>query len=139
MTVRSRYESKTIGRIFIALIMVILLISLATPASAVAIGKNSKTIENCKVVCTKYVKTTDNTYENTRFIPIYSFIMGGVSKKLYVQYTQVCEDGHYSRTCTPFTRCSVNQLCEQSGPDYTEPKGQWETCSRWKITNVWVV
>jgi hypothetical protein len=138
MIVKLGQDSKTIGRIFIVLMMVLLIIFLATPASAIAIGKNSKTIDNCQVSCTKYDKVTDNTYQNERTILIYSFKVGGVRKNLYVKYTQDCQDGHYSRTCTPFARCSVNHLCEQSGPSQEETKGYWETCSKWTINKVWV-
>ena len=138
MVVKLGQEGKTIGRIFIVLMMVLLIIFLATPASAISVGRNSRTIDNCEVKCTKYEKVVDNDYQNERTIVIYSFKVGGVKKNLYVKYTQDCEDGHYSRTCTPFARCSVNHLCEQSGPVQIETKGYWEECSRWDITDVWV-
>ncbi len=129
---------KTISRIFIVLMMILLIIFLATPASAVSVGKNSRTIDNCEVKCTKYEKVVDNDYQNEEVFVIYSFKVGEVKKNLYVKYTQDCESGHYSRICTPYARCSVNNLCEQSGDPRTETKGYWEDCSRWEITNVWV-
>lgn len=131
-------EGKTIGRIFIVLMMFLLISFLATPTSAISVGRNSRTIDNCEVKCTKYEKVTDSNYQNEMTILIYSFKVGGVKKNLYVKYTQDCEDGHYSRTCTPYARCSVNHLCEQSGPLRTETKGYWEECSKWDITDVWV-
>jgi hypothetical protein len=131
-------EGKTIGRIFIVLMMFLLISFLATPASAISVGRNSRTIDNCEVKCTKYEKVTDSNYQNEMTILIYSFKVGGVKKNLYVKYTQDCEDGHYRRTCTPYARCSVNHLCEQSGPLRTETKGYWEECSKWDITDVWV-
>jgi hypothetical protein len=139
MVMKLGQNGKTIGRIFIVLMMFLLILFLATPASAISVGRNSRTIDNCEVKCTKYEEVKDRDYKNERVISIYSFNVGGVNKKLYVKYTQYCEDGHYSRTCTPFTRCTVNNLCEQSGPIRTETKGYWEECSRWDITDVWVV
>lgn len=138
MVVKLGQDGKTIGRIFIVLMMVLLIIFLATPASAISVGRNSKTIDNCEVKCTKYEKVKDNNYQNARTFVIYSFYVGGVKKNLWVRYTQDCENGHYGRTCTPFARCKVNNLCEQSGPIRTETKGYWEECSKWDITDVWV-
>ncbi len=131
-------ERKMIGRIFIVLMMILLIIFLATPASAISVGRKSRTPENCEVKCTKYEKILDNNTQYERIIWIYSFKVGGVKKNLYVKYTQDCEEGHYSRDCTPYSRCSVNNLCEQSGPPQTETKGYWEECSKWDITDVWV-
>ncbi len=138
MVVKLGQDDKTIGRISIVLMMVLLLIFLATPASAISVGKNSRTIDNCEVKCTKYVKVVDHAYPNERTFVIYSFYVGGVNKNLWIKYAQHCEDGHYSRTCTPFARCTVNNLCEQSGPIKTEDNGFWEECSRWDIIDVWV-
>lgn len=138
MVVKLGQEGKTIGRIFIVLMMVLLIIFLATPSSAISFGRNSKTIDNCEVKCTKFEKVIDYNYKNERTIVIYSFIVGGIKKNLYVKYAQDCKDGHYSRTCTPFARCSVNKLCEQSGPIRTESKGYWNECGRWDIIDIWV-
>jgi len=138
MVVKLGQDGKTIGRISIVLMMVFLIVFLANPASAISVGRNSKTIDNCEVKCTKYEKVLDNEYTNERSIVIYSFYVGAVKKNLWVKYTQDCKDGRYSRTCTPFTRCTVNNLCEQSGPIKTEYKGYWEECSRWDIIDVWV-
>jgi hypothetical protein len=138
MVAKLGQDGMTIGRIFIVLIMVLLIILLATPASAISIGKNSKTIDNCEVKCTKYEKVVDNKYQAERADVIYTFYVGGVRKNLWVKYTQDCEVGHYSRICTPFKRCPNNNLCEKSGPIQTETKGYWKECSRWDITDVWV-
>ncbi|MDD2834919.1 MAG: hypothetical protein PHY05_02100 [Methanothrix sp.] len=138
MIVKLGQDGKTTGRIFIVLMMVLLIIFLATPASAISVGRNSKTIDNCEVKCTKYDRVKDNDYQNVRTFVIYSFYVGGVKKDLWVRYAQDCEKGHYSRICTPFARCSINHLCEQSGPIRTETKGYWEECGRWDITDVWV-
>jgi len=138
MVVKLGQDGKTIGRISIVLMMVFLIVFLANPASAISVGKNSKTIDNCEVKCTKYEKVLDNEYTNERSIVIYSFYVGAVKKNLWVKYTQDCKEGRYSRTCTPFARCTVNNLCEQSGPIKTEYNGYWEECSRWDIIDVWV-
>jgi hypothetical protein len=137
MVMKLGQNGKAIGRIFIVLMMFLLILFLATPAGAVSVGRNSKTIEKCEVKCTAWEKVKDHSYPNERTILIYTFYVGGVKKGLYVKYTQNCEDGHYSRTCTPFTRCTVNNLCE-SGTPRIETKGYWEECSSWEITDVWI-
>ncbi|OPY53317.1 MAG: hypothetical protein A4E49_01424 [Methanosaeta sp. PtaU1.Bin112] len=131
-------EDKIAKRIIIVLMALLLVIVLATPASAISLGKKSKTTDNCEVKCTKYEQVIDNSYKNEKTVAVYSFIVGGVKKNLYVKYAQDCTSGHYGRTCTPFARCKVNNLCEQSGPILTETSGDWETCSKWEITDVWV-
>jgi hypothetical protein len=138
MVMKLGQDGKTIGRISIVLMMVLLIIFLATPASAISVGKNSKTIDKCDVKCTKYEKVLDNEYQDERSIVIYSFYVGGVKKNLWVKYSQDCKEGHYSRICTPFARCTVNHLCEQIGDPKEEGKGYWEECSRWDIIDVWV-
>ncbi len=125
-------------RIFTALMMIILVLSLAVPANAVSLGRNSRTIDNCEVKCTAFAKIEDSSYQNERNVLIYSFRVGGVKKNMYVKYTQDCINGHYSRQCTPFTRCKVNNLCEESGPIYEETKGYWEECTKWDISDVWI-
>jgi hypothetical protein len=131
-------DAKIVRRIIIVLMALLLVIVLATPTSAISVGRKSKTIDNCEVKCTKYEQVIDNSYQNEKSVVIYSFTVGGVKKNLYVKYAQDCENGHYARTCTPFARCKVNNLCEQSGPIKTETYGNWEKCTKWEITDVWV-
>jgi hypothetical protein len=138
MVVKLGQDGKTIGRISIVLMMVLMIIFLANPASSISVGRNSKTVDNCEVKCTNYEKVIDNEYQNVRSFVIYSFYVGGVKKNLWVKYTQDCEAGHYERTCIPYERCTVNNLCEQSGDEQIDIKGYWEECSRWDIIDVWV-
>lgn len=138
MVVKLGQDRKAISRIFVVLMTVLLMIFLANPANAITIGKKSKTVDNCEVRCTKYEEVTDANYKNERTVLIYSFMVGGVQKNLYVKYSQDCANGHYSRICTPFARCPNNGLCEQSGPIRTESTGHWERCSKWDIIDVWV-
>ena len=137
MIIKLGNGDKRSWRLFIVL-MILLMLFLAVPANSISIGRNSRTVDNCEVKCTAFVKVEDNSYQNERNILIYSFREGGIRKNLYVKFTQDCKNGHYSRECTPFARCSVNKLCEQSGSPREEDKGYWEECTKWDIADVWI-
>jgi hypothetical protein len=138
MITKLGHERKRYYGVFIVLMMMLLVLSQATPANAISVGRNSRTVDNCELKCTAFVKVTDNSYQNERNVLIYSFKVGGVKKYMYAKYTQDCINGHYSRNCTPFARCKVNKLCEQSGPLREETKGYWEECTKWDIADVWI-
>lgn len=138
MVIKLGNEYKKSRRIFIALTMILLVLFLAAPANAISVGRNRQVIDNCETKCTAFEKVTENSYQNERIVLIYSFRTGGVKKNMYAKYTQDCVDGSFGRQCTPFARCKVNKLCEQSGPIYEENKGYWEECTKWDITDVWI-
>lgn len=171
MVAKSRKESKTIPQIIIDLLMVLLIVFLVAPPSAIAAGTTSgdgaesfvpsqgpgaKIISPasssklddlikdaiirtpCATECTEYVKRTDHTYTNTKNEVAYSFIMLGTTFNLYMQYNQTHTTGHYIRTCTPMTRCSVNLLCEKSGEPYQQEGEAWEEFGEWVITGYWL-
>lgn len=121
-------EGKAIRQIFIVLIMVLLVVFLAAPADAI-------TCRGTK--CGKGVKFTDNTYENTKIKAAYSFKMGGVTKKLYLEYTQTVNQGHYIKYCAQRTYCTVNKKCEY-GVAYPVIYGSWKTTGKYEITNYWI-
>jgi hypothetical protein len=116
--------------------------ALAAPTSAVAPGSNSGASSSskadgivppvfpgvpCKTKCTQNARSIDYSYQDTRNDPVVSFVWANVTHTLYLESTRKIEGGRNSRTCTPATWCSVNELCEQ-GSQYTETTGYW-----WKV------
>jgi hypothetical protein len=138
MVIKLSRKDKKGWRASVVLMMMLLVSFLAAPADAISVGRNSKNVDNCEDICTVFVKVKENSYQNERIVLIYSFKIGGVKKNMYVKYTQNCVDGYYSRQCTPFSRCKINKLCEQSGPVQEETKGNWEECTKWDIVDVWI-
>lgn len=113
--------------------------SISTPAVSTAKAPRVVRLRPCNPTCTKYEKYTDYIGTNTKTKLVYSFWMLGVKYRLYLEYTQPVTAGHYQRTCTPMTRCSVNGLCEQGGETYTQDRGSWTKVGKWEITNYYVI
>jgi heme/copper-type cytochrome/quinol oxidase subunit 2 len=108
MIEKLRKERKTIWHISIVLMMMLVVVFLVAPASAVT----------CAPKYSASVKVIDDedTGIKERLVLTYRIpVVPVVMLRVYVQYERTITSWHYERTSTPRTWCPNNHRCEVSG------------------------
>jgi hypothetical protein len=125
MIVKLRQRGKTIRQISIVLIMVLLIVFLAAPASAVTCAPKysayKKVITN---VNTETKETLALTYKIPGFKP-------AVTLRLYVKYQRTATKWQMERTKTTYTYCTKTKKCEISGTPTIQVGTKGTTYGAW--------
>lgn len=126
-----RKKRKTIWQIFIVLMMVLMVVFLAAPASA----------KTCKPTYTKYHKVIElpvdyDTYDKQ----VFSYNIPTIPKTVvvWVTYTRSITSWHQERLKFLKEYCTVNKECEKIGEE-TQVRPTRTSFGRWKPTDVYCV
>jgi ABC-type cobalt transport system substrate-binding protein len=127
--VKLRKERKTIWHIFIVLMMMLLIVFLAAPASAVT----------CYPKYSPWVKVIDsNTIgakENLVFTYHIHLVASQVTIKVFVGYERTVQNWHRERTKTTKTYCTITHKCELNPPGKIETGTTGVTYGPWRPTS----
>jgi len=128
MIEKLRKERKTIWHISIVLMMMLVIVFLAAPASAVT----------CSTKYTPYHKVIDSVDTQTKVNLVFTYRVPAIPAtiRIYVEYTRYITKWHNERTKTPRTYCTVNHRCEAGKPK-TQRGTSGTSYSRWTATDVW--
>jgi heme/copper-type cytochrome/quinol oxidase subunit 2 len=127
MIVKLRKERKTIWHIFIVLMMMLVIVFLVAPASAI----------NCAPKYTANVKVIDSVGTDEKDVLVLTYripVVPVVTLRVYVEKERTVTNWHYERTSTPRTWCTVNRRCEVSGDPVVIPGRTGVTYGPWRST-----
>jgi hypothetical protein len=125
MIEKLRKERKTIWHISIVLMMMLVIVFLVAPASAIT----------CSPKYTANVKVIDgeDTGTKERLVLTYRIpVVPVVTLRVYVQYERTITSWHYERTRTPRSWCPNNRRCEVSGDPEIITGRAGMTYGRWR-------
>jgi len=125
MIVKLRQKGKTIRQISIVLIVVLLIVFLAAPASAVT----------CVPKYSAYKKVITNVGTETKETLVLTYRIPGikpaVTLRLYIKYQRTVTKWQMERTKTTYTYCTKTKKCEISGTPTIQVGTKGTTYGTW--------